>query len=401
MIFRNNIIFNEAKKPKKSSKRKNKEDIDIKELRANVKRANDAMSSIIGDDYEDDPEEYEMDDEIVSDTDRRLRDYDDEDYDEEDEYEDENDEEQLGNADYDEESEDDYEEDDEYEDQDNYSLDDYEDDSEDLEDIEDQIDYANNNEYEDNYDGDFNYMDYDGDEDLDNIEADVEAANDYDGEYEYEQEEPEEEQPQQPVKNSKPKVKERDAEMDPMVTGGVATLPTDGLDDDEEGDDLDNIESQVDAASNGADPNSANLDGEGGGEDPTLTDPNLDSTDPVYDDDSDPLAGIDDPEEKESERIKKIVLLKQYKELISIITDFKITVENLQNSIEYEDDENITYILEQLKSMKDKIMFTVEQKFLDAKYTDLLKIYYYFKFGLNSTSKFMEKLINSKQNNKQ
>ena len=414
MIFKNKIIFNEAKKQKTPNK---EEDIDIKELKKNIKSANSKMEKIITGKLPKDDTESKEDEEIINSTEKKLNrpapeefgtienvegeeEFDnrqsiddeienDEEHSSNDALEFEDDGDDLDNIEHEidqaEEEEIDYMGDE----NDNSPIefdddDDYEDD--DLDDIEDRLDDELNDKYAN--DGEF-----DPDEDLSNIEADIEDSNfgadDYD-EPEYDEELPPEEMPQQ--QEQQPELKERKAEVNPLIDSGdgAINLPTDGLDDD--GMDPNSIDSQIDSASGGGD----GLSGDG------LEDPlGMDTSDPLYSDlDSDDGA-IEDPEEKESERLKKIVLLKQYKELITVITDFKMTVEHLRDVPSFDNDENINYIIDQLQSMKDKIMFTVEQKFLDADYKDLLKIYYYFKFGLNSTSKFMEKLINSKQNNKQ
>ena len=413
MIFRNGIIFNEAKKQKSPKE----EDIDIKELKNNIKSANTKMEKIISKKLPKDNPESGEDEEVIGNTERKLNrpskdefgkieDIEGENFDNRQSIDDEieNDDKQSSNAlDFEDDGDLDnieYEIDQANEDEDDEIdyMGDENDDSEvswddfneyevdDLDDIDDRIDEEDNDENA--LDGEF-----DPDDDLENIEADIEDSNfsaeDFE-EPQYEEEIPQDDLNQAP---EQPELKERKAEVNPLIDSGDngINLPTDGLDDD-----LSNIDSQIDGAS------------QQGGGDPSLNDPNMDPSMDSTMDQSDPLYsdfGEDDPikspEDEEAERLKKIVLLKQYKELITVITDFKMTIEHLKDVPEFDNDENVAYILDQLQAMKDKIMFTVEHKFLDAKYTDLLKIYYYFKFGLNSTSKFMEKLINSKQNNKQ
>lgn len=147
--------------------------------------------------------------------------------------------------------------------------------------------------------------------------------------------------------------------------------------------------------------NSSDLDLETGGEssDNEDTSDEFNEEEPGVDDN----AGLEEIEEQpeedmdsETERLKKIVLLQQYKELVNLANELLFSVERLLELYEYKENEELDYVVESLERTKAKISFTVEQKFLSSKYIDLLKLFYYFKYGLNSLSIFIENIVKEK-----
>ena len=86
------------------------------------------------------------------------------------------------------------------------------------------------------------------------------------------------------------------------------------------------------------------------------------------------------PEESEEDRLKKLILLKQYKALYERLSDVKFTLSYIKRMQEYKDDENIEYVEDQLKDIDEKINDTLAHHFLSSPYRDLLRLFYYLKY---------------------
>lgn len=126
----------------------------------------------------------------------------------------------------------------------------------------------------------------------------------------------------------------------------------------------------------------------------------LDDNSEENEDDPDSEMGEEESTEEtdsETERLKKIVLLQQYKELINLNNNLLVSIQHITDSYnKTEQNIELEYALDSLEKMKNKISFTVEQKFLTSNYIELLKLFYYFKYGLNNLSIFIENLLKEK-----
>jgi hypothetical protein len=100
-----------------------------------------------------------------------------------------------------------------------------------------------------------------------------------------------------------------------------------------------------------------------------------------------------DAEADEGERLRKLVLLNQYKEMSTVINGLSVSLVNLERRAEFNNDEDLEYLQAKLDDLKSKISFTVQTKFLKSDYQELLKLFYFFKFNLNDLAEFAEKLI--------
>jgi len=108
--------------------------------------------------------------------------------------------------------------------------------------------------------------------------------------------------------------------------------------------------------------------------------------------DSDVETDVDDS------KLKKYILLNQFKEISTLINNFSLSIENLTKKAEYINDENIDYLQSKIEDLKQKMSFVITKKFLKADYKELLKIFYYFKFNLNDLTNFAENLIKQHNN---
>lgn len=115
-----------------------------------------------------------------------------------------------------------------------------------------------------------------------------------------------------------------------------------------------------------------------------------DGTDPLLDDQGMDQGSMDQmnggftepeiPEESEEDRLKKLILLKQYKALYERLSDVKFTLSYIKRMQEYKGDENIEYVEDQLEDIDEKINDTLAHHFLSSPYRDLLRLFYYLKY---------------------
>ena len=98
------------------------------------------------------------------------------------------------------------------------------------------------------------------------------------------------------------------------------------------------------------------------------------------------------PEETEEDRLKKIILLKQYKALYERLSDVKFTLTYIKRMKEYADDENIEYIERQLEDIDEKINDTLAHHFLSSQYRDLLRLFYYLKYQVVALTDMLAKV---------
>jgi hypothetical protein len=97
--------------------------------------------------------------------------------------------------------------------------------------------------------------------------------------------------------------------------------------------------------------------------------------------------------EGEEDKLKKLVLLNQYKELTNLVNNLSLSINNLETKVDFSNDDDLEYLQSKLEDLKSKMAFTVQTKFLTGEYQQLLKLFYYYKFHLNDLAKFAEKLI--------
>jgi hypothetical protein len=119
-----------------------------------------------------------------------------------------------------------------------------------------------------------------------------------------------------------------------------------------------------------------------------------DTSDETEDDTTDDTTG----EEGDEDNLKKLILLNQFKEMNSLIYNLSLSITNLEKQPEFNNDDDLEYLQDKLESLKSKVSFTVQKKFLSTSYKDLLKLFYYFKFHLNDLANFTEKLIKEGNN---
>lgn len=101
------------------------------------------------------------------------------------------------------------------------------------------------------------------------------------------------------------------------------------------------------------------------------------------------------PEESELDRLKKLTLFKQYKELIELVSETKFTLEFIKKLPDFKEHEDIMYIEDRLDELDEKISITIETRYLQEKYTELLRMFYYFKYTIVVLTNMLAKLTGS------
>ena len=149
-------------------------------------------------------------------------------------------------------------------------------------------------------------------------------------------------------------------------------------------------------------PDQTNPIGQGQESDPTMGEPGMEGEenpamgeDPNMNPEGDMGGGFTEPEipeETEEDRLKKLILLKQYKALYERLSDVKFTLTYIKRMQEYKDDENIEYIEDQLEDIDEKINDTLAHHFLSSPYRDLLRLFYYLKYQTVSLTDMLAKV---------
>ena len=116
-----------------------------------------------------------------------------------------------------------------------------------------------------------------------------------------------------------------------------------------------------------------------------------------------PLPGVDMepqlPKETETDKIKKLVLLDQYKKLLELCEKGQFSLSYITKLNDFKDDELLSYLKESLKNLNDKIVDVISYHFLTAEYVELLRKFYYLKYNLKAIMVTLAKI--SEKYNKQ
>ncbi len=100
----------------------------------------------------------------------------------------------------------------------------------------------------------------------------------------------------------------------------------------------------------------------------------------------------DVPQETPADRIKKLTLLKQYKELIELLHQTEKTITIIERSNLDVEKEHFSYIGKQLEDTERKITHTITYRFLSEDYRSLLRLYYYYRLTLTYILDYLDDL---------
>ena len=96
----------------------------------------------------------------------------------------------------------------------------------------------------------------------------------------------------------------------------------------------------------------------------------------------------------EDENIKKMILIREYKEIHSSVSKLINNLEKIFDKEKCGEDEQLMYVYYQLKSMEEKIVFTLTVQFSKMSYQDLLKLFFFFQTQLKNLIILIEKILN-------
>lgn len=97
-----------------------------------------------------------------------------------------------------------------------------------------------------------------------------------------------------------------------------------------------------------------------------------------------------------TEKEKKLILLNQYKNLISVLNNLKSSVDDqLLSRSDFNNNLYIDYLSKNINTMKDRINFILIEKFLTDSYENLLKMFFYFKYQLVDMVELYKNLVNT------
>lgn len=97
-----------------------------------------------------------------------------------------------------------------------------------------------------------------------------------------------------------------------------------------------------------------------------------------------------------TEKEKKLILLSQYKNLISVLNNLKSSVDDqLLSRSDFNNNLYIDYLSKNINTMKDRINFILIEKFLTDSYENLLKMFFYFKYQLVDMVELYKNLVNT------
>lgn len=105
----------------------------------------------------------------------------------------------------------------------------------------------------------------------------------------------------------------------------------------------------------------------------------------------DPMAEPSLPGETESDKIKKLVLLEQYKKLIELCEQGYFTLSYLTRLNEFKDDETLVFLKKSIDNLNKKIVDVVSYHFLNTEYVELLRKFYYLKYNLMAITSQLDK----------
>lgn len=98
------------------------------------------------------------------------------------------------------------------------------------------------------------------------------------------------------------------------------------------------------------------------------------------------------PQETPADRIKKLTLLKQYKELIELLHQTEKTITIIERSNLDVEKEHFSYIGKQIEDTERKISHTITYKFLSEDYRSLLRLYYYYRLTITYILDYLDDL---------